>query len=108
MKIIGLKLAKWKQWLEVLAEEGKNLTWRDWLGMAWLGLWIPFTSDRKLWRARMRACRKCPIYDQTLRRCRPFTGSPLGCGCFTPLKAMTTAQCWARENVKDSWFGWPE
>lgn len=108
MKIFGLKLARWREWLEVLAEEQRRLTWRDWLGMAWLGLKIPFTVDRALWRQRMRSCGKCPIFDRSLHRCRPFSGSPFGCGCHVIVKAMApAAKCWARENLPvDSVYGW--
>lgn len=102
-------IAAFKQWREVLAEERKRLTWRDWAGMLWLGLKIPFTFDRKLWRQRMLECNQCPIFDASLRRCRPFTGSEHGCGCFMPFKAAApAAKCWARENCPDAGIGWTE
>jgi hypothetical protein len=105
MRLLGLNLNKWKQWREVLAEERRNLGWRDWLGMVRLGLTIPFVADRKLWRSRLRICHKCPLFDHTLRRCRPYTGSPYGCGCWMPLKAIT-GPCWGRVHSQNGEFGW--
>jgi len=107
VKLLGLSLGKWKQWREVLREERRGLGWRDWIGMVWLGLMLPFRVDRKQWRGRLRVCRKCPIYDRGLRRCRPFTGANVGCGCWMPLKAMT-GPCWAREAIPDGELGWPK
>ena len=42
---------------------------------------------KRRWRARLMGCRGCPVYDSSLKRCRPYDGSSLGCGCYVPFMA---------------------
>lgn len=53
---------------------------------------------------RLRACQGCPVYDKSLKRCRPFTGAPWGCGCYVPYIALGDKPCWARGRLPDA--GW--
>lgn len=66
--------------------------------------------DRVTWRRRMRHCPKCPLYDRGLHRCRPFTGSEFGCGCFVPFLAMVPLPypegCWADAYLSGQLEGW--
>lgn len=53
--------------------------------------------SREEWVERVRWCEeRCPIYDKGLKRCRPYDGSKLGCGCYVPYLA------WIREPYRGS------
>lgn len=62
-----------------------------------------------VWRQRMRACGRCPIYNRETRQCGRVDPAPdLGCGCSCPVKFLFRgAECWARENQIEG-LGWPE
>jgi hypothetical protein len=71
--------------------------------------------DRRIWRIRVKACHRCPIYDPVMKRCRPRNGSKLGCGCYVPYLAMEVRPykgypgCWARQfqgAVSLESYGW--
>ena len=62
------------------------------------------TVDLKTYRARIRACHRCPIYDRSRRACHkevtvhfnstnddPGATVTLGCGCYVPFLAKTRA-----------------
>lgn len=77
--------------------------------MLWLGFkmtWVP----RRIWVPHYRTCLKCPLFNRVTRQCRPYPGSPLGCGCWMPLKArayFTWRGCWGRLNLPPvSNIGW--
>ena len=53
---------------------------------------------KRRWRARLMGCRGCPVYDRSLRRCRPYDGSSLGCGCYVPYMAAVDRPYVDREN----------
>lgn len=99
MKILGLKLSRYRQWREVLREELRVLTI---MGKLRLGADIAkvilnkpaSNSVSKLWRRRMKKCYRCPLFDRGLRRCGPWTGSPLGCHCWMPLAALFKPHGW--------------
>lgn len=99
-----------RQWREVLQEEEKEMSWRDRLKLAaailYHGLRIPFRkSDRRIFWAKMRHCHKCPVFDRTLHRCRPWTGAVLtGCGCYTPWLALSTHVCWLDLRNGGGWL----
>ena len=71
----------------------------------WLGLIreaFGGTSSRAVWRYRMRRCIRCPLYDATVKRCRPYEGSALGCACYCPLIALFYRHpCWGRIHLPD-------
>jgi len=98
MKVLGLRYARFKEWLEVLKEERKNVGLTQLWAMLVGALWATSKPDRRGYRRRMRICAKCPIYDRELHRCRPFTGAPVGCGCYMPYKAQGPGPCWLRER----------
>lgn len=106
MKVFGLKLKKWAQWEEVLEIEAKVAPskWQ----MLLLALKMPFIP-RWLAKERYGTCRLCPVFDRSLRRCRPYTGSDLGCGCWMVLKVwayFTRRGCWARVHAPKMDIGW--
>lgn len=105
MKICGLKLDKWRQWLEVLEAEGKEMGWREWLHLAKVGFKLPFNSSaRTVWRERMRTCGKCPIYWRPTRQCKR---NDLGCRCWTAALAMAKENnCWAQLQAPGGQIGW--
>ncbi len=105
-KLVGLKPSRVDQWLEVLDEESNVMTWRTWKNMLIAGIRVSVShpvgsSDFK---HRIRICQACPIYDPELRRCRPYTGSSDGCGCYVPFKALDDHHCWIHHQ--DSRRGW--
>jgi hypothetical protein len=103
--VFGLKWKRLRQWREVLQEEGRSMTLKSWwhmAGQAFQALLSPVPRD--LYLHRLYTCRRCPLYDSGLRRCRPYTGSPNGCGCFVPYKAIAPEPCWLRQRFPDQ--GW--
>ena len=89
--LLRFKLSHWLQWLRVLRIERRSIRPISLLRSVARGV-----ASKMVWIRRMRDCRPCPIYDRSLRRCRPNDGSPLGCGCWMPLKAMfADSECWA-------------
>ncbi len=106
LKVLGFKLSRFRQWKEVLDEERRSASlWSLLAGMLWTLARGRFVG-RKEWRRRMRVCPTCPIFDRSLRRCRPYTGSPLGCGCVTWLLAMFAKDCYADQVLPDEKIGW--
>lgn len=109
MLIFGFKRKRFAEWLSVLDEEQRTLRWRDKLAMLWkmalAGTRLGSVS-RAEWRAKMKKCPKCPIFDKSLHRCRPFSGSPLGCGCLTIFLALSDKECFADKSVEWREFGW--
>lgn len=91
LRILGLKPVRVLEWLNVVDEELKVIGFRE--------LWhmVRGSVSRKvspsIWYRRQRSCYSCPVYDKTLKRCRPYTGSPLGCGCYTPYRLMSPDPC---------------
>ena len=60
---------------------------------------------RRKWFSRMMICYRCPIFNSYSKRCRPFDGSVLGCGCYTPYKALLEDECWGRKRFGER-IGW--
>ena len=121
MVIAGFNVRKrFRQWRAVVAREGrkKGVAGRVALAMTLLGAAFKIGSvGRRQWRDRMRACHRCPVFDASTKACRPFLGSDLGCGCFTPWVALVPAPysnlqtdrkgCWGFVNLPtDSGIGW--
>lgn len=104
MKFFGLNLHRLREWTEVLKEERKTIGLHEVYAMAKGALAFWNRPSRAEWRRRMRICAKCPLYDSGMRRCRPFTGAPVGCGCYMPYKAQGRGPCWLRE--RDPSAGW--
>lgn len=103
--LLGLKWARIGQWREVLKEEGRSMGPKAWwhlLCEAGNALLYPVGRDKYI--HRLTICHRCPIYDKGLKRCRPYTGSNLGCGCFVPYKAVSPSPCYARQL--DPSLGW--
>lgn len=109
MIIFGFHHKRLHQWLDLLEEEGRYASFWAKIGIIfkiiWAGLRIGGVS-RKQWRSRMRVCGKCVIYDKSLKRCAPWTGSQLGCHCYMPFKIAAGGKCWLRENVPGNPGGW--
>ena len=108
-KIMGFKRSRYKQWWAVLEEERGNLTVMDWLGMGALAVKGAFKGRKKIrFAEKMRGCSGCVIYDAESKKCRPFSGSNVGCGCYMPFKVALGGGCWANEQgIKEESVGWP-
>lgn len=111
LRILGLKPSRLVEWAAVMRREHGQLTPGKVVKMvryavsASLGL-APVVRG-KHYRRRMRTCYSCPIYDAQLRRCRPYDGHDLGCGCYVPYKARQPGPCWGKEKLPESSeIGW--
>ncbi len=112
------------EWLAVMEREGRSKRGVAkavmWGRVILSGLRVGNRVSRGEWRQRMRTCPKCPLYGRKvnprtgkmegMRVCRPYDGSVLGCGCFTPFLALVRKPyprgCWAREYLPGSGLGW--
>lgn len=69
------------------------------VSLAKAGLWRARQGEvaPRTWRARIRACASCPVYDRGRHACRDLRGLGLGCGCWMPAKAKLAGdQCWRK------------
>ena len=115
MKPFGLKITRLWEWEKTLQDELGGVTWCERVRIitsmikvatgAILGL-NGGAVDKSEWTRRMRCCGKCPIYNKSNRRCRPFKESVLGCGCYMPYAAILKEQCWADDNLPEEGIGW--
>ncbi len=105
--VFGLKFKRLAEWRMVLEEEGRFMTWRNWLHMANQAL-RAFTRPPSpdVYRHRLLTCQRCPLFDRGLKRCRPYTGSDYGCGCYVPYRAKAAGPCWIREQDPQNPLGW--
>ena len=73
---------------------------------AW-GVFVGPKTRREYERRIFRVCPECPVYDPALKRCRPVTGSNVGCGCYIPLLAIFTHKsCFIDEHYPEAGLGW--
>lgn len=111
MRILGFKHLRYRQWLVVVRREGKRHSLVDFIRMVLLMGWraLHVGVNRPDYRRRIKACHKCDLFDPELKRCRPYDGSKLGCGCFCPFVALVRKPypkgCWGRQFIADD-FGW--
>lgn len=102
---LGLRWGRVLSWTAVLEEEELEMT----AGTYWTMVKAAFNAFlgprgyRDIAR-RLKTCRKCPIFDPSLNRCRPYTGSNLGCGCYVPYKVTGPGPCWGKE--RNPQLGW--
>jgi hypothetical protein len=119
MRLLGFDFKRrLGEWVVVLRLEGRKVSLSGKCAMIWgiiLGglkvtLGIGGGVSRKQWRERMRICRKCPIADWEIKRCRPYSGSALGCGCFLPFLGLEAKPfekgCWGKQNLPERGIGW--
>lgn len=115
VRILGLKLSRWRQWVHVLKLESKGKTFRDKVNIA-IGMIVAATegfATPSEWRSRVSTCHKCPIFDKFNYRCRPVdengdvASTVLGCGCAMTIKSLfRKATCWGDDNLPDFPHGW--
>lgn len=91
LRILGLKPSRVLEWLAVVDEELKVIGFPE----VWHMIKGALTRklDSRSWRRRQAACYRCPVFDKTLKRCRPYTGANIGCGCYTPYRLMSPDPC---------------
>jgi hypothetical protein len=108
MTAFGFKPVRFAQWLRIIKMEARTLTLKDALLAMWKMICHRGGAARRTWFIRMRTCHRCPIHDNELKRCRPFTGSPFGCGCYTPFLAtgQTGSLCYATRHFPEKKWGW--
>lgn len=105
-RLIGMKIERWGEWQEILNDEIRAQKPLD-LALSLIMATLTWgRASKSLWRGRMRDCARCPVYDRSQRKCRPYAASPLGCGCYMPFKLMSrSATCWAQDHLPDSGLG---
>lgn len=100
-------MISWRRFKEFLRVAfGPRVTFRDYIKILKAACKIlksPYTQE--LWRHRMTVCYRCPIFNKDLKTCRPFPKSAMGCGCYTPYKALVEYHCWGRGKYGED-FGW--
>ena len=97
---------RFSQWIKILY--GGNVSLPEWIKIIRASLRLLFNGQvtRPIWRARMKACMACPIYDVTSKRCRPQENLSMGCGCYAPYLALVKENnCWGKKEFGDN-FGW--
>jgi hypothetical protein len=97
-----MNFKRFKEWRLVMRAESRRLRL-----VPMLQLLLSFRS----WRGRretlrlLRLCPGCPVYNRSLHQCRPYPGSPLGCGCYMPTKVRFGGGCWA-DDFPELEMGW--
>jgi hypothetical protein len=91
LRILGLRPTRLVEWLAVVEEELKEIGFHEIWDMIRGAIFRKV--DKRVWRQRQAACYRCPVFDKTLKRCRPYTGAPVGCGCYTPYRLMSPDPC---------------
>ena len=107
-RILKIEYRHLREWRAVLKEELRQGSFLKMARAVMTGRVSPRT-----WKRRMRTCRKCPIYDRELRRCRGpvfrADQAAAGCGCYVVFNALAKAPypagCWGRAALGPS-FGW--
>lgn len=91
-------MSRLREWNAVMREELGVITWREKLVVI-AKITLAVISARRVKRLdvlnRYKVCVRCPLFDRQLKRCRPFTGSRLGCGCYAPYKVIVSDHGWA-------------
>lgn len=102
-----LHLKRLREWHAAVSSYGRR---PPWLGM--LRALLSGSVPKHVWRARMRVCRNCPVYDRQKKVCWNMNIGMFGagCRCYCPTLAMTAEPykggCWAR-GVGLTSEGWP-
>lgn len=100
---------RWRQWLDVLEEERRYADWKEklWMicviGAHAVLLVFRYRKARRTFFRKMRTCFRCPIFDRTMYRCREYSGSPRGCGCFVVYKSLVDSSCPADDEGIGGW-----
>lgn len=104
MRLLGLKLDRYSEWLSVLAEEQKARGFTGKLLLLW-DMLRELHGLRRGWRqrryGRLRKCCRCPVFDRSRHRCGPAEFPALGCRCYMPLAAAFKEHGWLTVAVGD-------
>jgi hypothetical protein len=109
VKLFGFRILRYKEWANVLREEFGQATWKDKVRLCYTMVKTVAggrVEPRKSFIRKMRVCRGCVLFDSVLRRCRPYSGSRVGCGCYMPFKAAIGGKCWLDEHYPEDRKGW--
>lgn len=98
MFLTGFKPSRVREWRAAVSSEAKAIGWRVLGAELTKGALGLGGVSRTRWRARMRTCRSCPIFDSKTHQCLVVAdGERLGCGCYMPAKALVRRNaCWVR------------
>ena len=108
IRVMGFKLRRYRQWWNVLKEEKGRLSLGDWFGLVILALKGITTGEKGVgFSCKMKKCGRCVVYDLKAKKCRPYDGSDLGCGCYMPFKVALGGGCWADDQgIDEECVGW--
>jgi hypothetical protein len=105
----GMRSGRAVEWLGLVWVEMSAVGWWARVKMVWVMGRVFVTGRRRSraeWRRRMRVCARCDLFDRGRHRCRPWDGSVLGCGCWTPITGLYEDHCWGWENLRGKGVGW--
>ena len=106
VKKTGFKPGRIREWLQAVRNAGRAKGWLQTGCLVAIAAWGALRdkpAGSRLFRARMRACMRCPLYNPKLRICLNYG---LGCACYLPAKAaFLQSVCW-RAEIKDE-NKWP-
>lgn len=96
--LTGFKPSRIREWRTAVQNEARAIGWRVLAGELAKGALGLGGVSKSRWRARIRACRACPVHDRKTKQCLTIVdGERLGCGCYMPVKAMVRKNaCWLR------------
>lgn len=100
--IFGLKWKRLPEWLRDLKAEGPGVD-ELWHMTVLACKAIRYPISRQAYIHRMFICHRCPVFNRKLKSCR---NGEMGCGCYTPYKALAPVDCWLRESGADLLPSW--
>lgn len=111
VKLFGLKLKRYQQWLQVVKEAGRTMPYHVMIGQMYRAIRRTSRDNkvrRRLWRAHIKTCSGCVLYEPRVYRCGLDDQPSLGCRCYMPFKAAAPGPCWIKQQFPNSPFGYEE
>jgi len=107
MNLLSFKMSRWRDWVRIVYSESGRVGVVKVIWSMAVALVRRKRIPKAEWRRRLRVCNQCLIYNHQKKQClREIEDSKfLGCGCYTPFKAMVESRCWGRRNIGED-FGW--
>jgi len=109
IRIFGLKLKRYRQWLQVVREAGRTMPYHVMVRQmirALLRTSLDNRKRRRLWRKHMKICGSCVLFEPRQHRCGPTLYPALGCRCYMPFKAAAPGPCWIKEHFPENQGGY--
>jgi len=104
--VLVLRIKRYREWWAVIREEFGGVSFVDKLRLMRGMLKVLGGKRGEEVVRKYRSCCRCLLFDRSLRRCRPYSGSSAGCGCYMPFKIMMGGGCWINEEYPEEDMGW--